>query len=340
MYSIHTRDDLEKLKKLQETKSSVRKERLKEKLGKQDFHYDLEEVFEPVTTKQVESNEKQLQAIDKQTQGVTQAIENQTRAIEHNNNTLQNSIKEGIKQYNEITNHNAELRNQLLTSLVNSNQVDSSIVKTVSNLLNDKNKSQFSLEPITQDNPNLFTINPHNPQQVLIKGSTMTFENGNSYDLSNPDLQYFITNTQFDKPINNWGPIYNFLNDMKYDLNYGDEKSIRYQFIKELYFRYQLQGFTQGQSQSYTQGFTGSGLNGESYRETSRSSTRSSTQQYIFLPSDPDELVDQLKLYFEKVGGNDNPQLNEQIIAIIDKLLEYECISPSQHQNIRSNLIS
>ena len=117
MYSIHTRDDLEKLKNLQETKSLVRKERLKEKLGKQDFHYDLEEVFEPVTTKQVESNEKQLQA-----------IENQTRAIEHNNDTLQNSIKEGIKQYNEITNQN----NQLLTSLVSSNQVDSSIVKTVS----------------------------------------------------------------------------------------------------------------------------------------------------------------------------------------------------------------
>ena len=358
MYSIHTRDDLEKLKKLQETKSSVLKERLKEKLGKQDFHYDLEEVFEPVTTKQVESNEKQLQAIGKQTQGVTQAIENQTRAIEYNNNTLQNSFKEGIKQYNEITNHN----NQLLTSLVNSNKVDSSIVKTVSNLLNDKNKSQFSLEPITQDNPNLFTINPHNPQQVLIKGSTMIFENGNSYDLSTPDLQYFITNTQFDKQINNWDSIYNFLNDMKYDLNYGDKKSIRYQFIKELYSRYQLQGYTQGfagsSAQGYTQahdlqgfagssaqgqsqGFTGSGLNGE----TSRSSTRSSTQQYIFLLSDPDELVDQLKLlYFEKVGGNDSFLINEQIIAIIDKLLEYECISPSQHQNMqsyaRSNLIS
>ena len=213
----------------------------------------MEEVFEPVTTKQVESNEKQLQAIDKQTQGVTQAIENQTRAIERNNNTLQNSIKEGIKQYNEIINHNAELPNQLLTSLVNSNQVDSSIVKTVSNLLNDKNKSQFSLEPIEgypRSSANLFTINPHIPQQVLIKGSTMTFENGNSYDLNHPDLQYFITNTQFGKPINNWGPIYNFLNDMKYDLNYGDKKSIRYQFIKELYSRYQLQAHD---SQGYVQ---------------------------------------------------------------------------------------
>ena len=309
----------------------------------------------------MESNEKQLQA-----------IENQTRSIEHNNNTLQNSIKEGIKQYNEITNHN----NQLLTSLGNSNQVDSSIAKTVSNLLNDKNKSQFSLEPITQSfaqyNPNLFTINPHNPQRVLIKGSTMTFESGNSYDLINSYLQYFITNTQFDKPINNWDSIYNFLNDMKYDLNYGDKKSIRYQFIKELYSRYQLQGFAQGYTQTHDlQGFAqgssqspthpqssmdntqgnqlqsyvgsqsgsqlGSGLNGESYRE----SYGEISQQYIFLPSDPDELVDQLKLlYFEKVGGNDSFLINEQIIAIIDKILEYECISPSQHQNMRSNLIS
>ena len=313
MYSIHTRDDLEKLKKLQETKSLVHKERLKEKLGKQDFHYDLEEVFEPVTTKQVESNEKQLQAIDKQTQGVTQAIENQTRAIEQNNNALQNSIKEGIKQYNEITNHN----NQLLTSLVNSNQVDSSIVKTVSNLLNDKNKSQFSLEPIEgypHSSTNLFTINPHNPQQVLIKGSTMTFENGNSYNLNDPDLQYFVTNTQFDKQINNLDIIYTFLNDMKYDLNYGDKKSIRYHFIKELYSRYQLQGYTQGFAgssaqgctqahdlqgfaQGQSQGFTGSGLRSYANGEYSRSST----QQYIFLPSDPDELVDQLKLlYFQK----------------------------------------
>ena len=87
---------------------------------------------------------------------------------------------------------------------------------------------------------------------------------------------------------------------MKYDLNYGDKKSIRYQFVKELYSRYQLQGFAQGYTQAHdlqgfaqgqSQGFTGSGLNGDI--------SRSSTQQYIFLPSDPDELVDQLKLRFK-----------------------------------------
>ena len=68
MYSIHNRDDLEKLKNLQETKSLLRKERLKEKLGKQNFHYDLEEVFEPVTAKQAEATENQKRLSEKQIQ--------------------------------------------------------------------------------------------------------------------------------------------------------------------------------------------------------------------------------------------------------------------------------
>ena len=302
MYSIHNRDDLEKFKKLQESKSLIKAERLKQLLGKQDFHYDMEEVFEPVTVMQLEAtknqkqlSEKQIQALRDSSQTTVQAIENQTQAIRESSNTLDKNLQKSIKEYDEITNRN----NQLITNLVNSNQVDSSIVKTVSNLLNDKNKSQFSLEPM---NPNLFTINPHNPQQVLIKGSTMTFENGNTYNLNDPDLSYFITYTQLDKEIQNENLIYNFLKDMKYDLNYGDKKSSRYNIIEYL-FQPQL----------------GSGI------------------KFVFLPSDPDELVDQLKLlYFEKVGGNDNPMLSEQIIAIPDKLLQYQCITTNQHQNLIS----
>ena len=59
MYSIHNRDDLEKFKKMQESKSLIKAERLKEKLGKQDFHYDMEEVFEPVTENQKKSKPNQ-----------------------------------------------------------------------------------------------------------------------------------------------------------------------------------------------------------------------------------------------------------------------------------------
>ena len=316
MYSIHNRDDLEKLKKLQESKSSLKAERLKEKLGKQDFHYDMEEIFEPVTENQKKSqnqtkleSEKQLQALRDSTQTTTQAIRESSSAL---NKNLQKSIEE----YDEITYRN----NQLVTDLVNSNQVDSTIIKTVSNLLNDKNKSQFSLEPVTQSafgegNPNLFIINPINPQQVLIKNNTLTFlSSGNKYNLKDPDLSNFITNAQLDTQPQNVNLIYSFLNDMKYNINYGDKKSKRYYFIKDLINQYIYQHIPYQLSQ------LGSGFN-----------------QYVFLPSDPDELVDQLKLlYFEKVGGNDNPMLSEQIIAIADKFLQYQCITTNQHQNLVS----
>ena len=177
---------------MQESKLLLKAERLKEKLGKQDFHYDMEEVFEHVTVKQVEATENQKQLSEKQIQSInqqTQSIDNQTQAIQESskilNKNLQKSVKEGIQEYDKISNRN----NQIVIDLVNSNQVDSSIVKTVSYLLNDK-KSQFSLEP-AEGNPNFFTINPvANPQQVLIEGSYMTFQNGNSYNLNDPDLSF------------------------------------------------------------------------------------------------------------------------------------------------------
>ena len=110
------------------------------------------------------------------------------------------------------------------------------------------------------------------------------------YNLNDPDLSNFVTITQHDN-IKNIAMNYNFLRDMNYDSNYGDKKSNRYIFIKRL-----------------VQSQLGSGF-----------------IQYVSLPSDPDELVDQLKLIvLEKVRGKDNPMLSEQIIAITDKLLEYE----------------
>ena len=90
MSSIHIRDDLNNFKKIQQTQSLLKAEKLKEKLGKQDFHYDMEEVSEPVTATQAEATqnqkqnriqnqqhaEMQIQALRDSTQTTTQAIEN------------------------------------------------------------------------------------------------------------------------------------------------------------------------------------------------------------------------------------------------------------------------
>ena len=173
---------------------------------------------------------------------------------------------------------------------------------------------------------------------------------GSIYDLNDPDLQYFITNTQFDRQLENVSTSFNFLNDMNYNINYGDKKSMRYYFIKDLIQQYYQQSAElSAELSTELPNQVGSGLNGEAARSYARklsrsiqqSYARSYTNQYVFLPSDPDELVDQIKLlYFEKFGGNDSFLLNEQIIAIVDKLLEYECITTNQHQNILSNFDS
>ena len=55
----------------------------------------------------------------------------------------------------------------------------------------------------------------------------------------------------------------------------------------------------------------------------------------IVLPSDPDELCDRLKLLLqEKQAGKISNIINKEILAIVDKLLEYKCISEEKHQQI------
>ena len=53
----------------------------------------------------------------------------------------------------------------------------------------------------------------------------------------------------------------------------------------------------------------------------------------VFLPENPNELFDRLKLLVqEKQAGNNSDIFNIEIIAIADKLLEYKCTSNKQHR--------
>ena len=54
-----------------------------------------------------------------------------------------------------------------------------------------------------------------------------------------------------------------------------------------------------------------------------------------FLSCDPNELCDRLKLLLqEKHAGNNSDIINDEIVVIIDKLLEYKCITKKQHEQI------
>ena len=55
----------------------------------------------------------------------------------------------------------------------------------------------------------------------------------------------------------------------------------------------------------------------------------------IFLSSNPDELCEKLELLLqEKNAGNNSEFINEVIVVIVDKLLEYRCITKKQQKQI------
>ena len=61
----------------------------------------------------------------------------------------------------------------------------------------------------------------------------------------------------------------------------------------------------------------------------------SGVSKTIFLSSNPDELCDRINIFLqEKQAENNSDIFNQEIVAIIDKLLEYKCISKKQHKQI------
>ena len=61
----------------------------------------------------------------------------------------------------------------------------------------------------------------------------------------------------------------------------------------------------------------------------------------LFLSFDPNELCDRLRLLLQKKQtGYNSDLINDEIVAISNKLLEYKCISKKQHKKtlIKCNL--
>ena len=58
----------------------------------------------------------------------------------------------------------------------------------------------------------------------------------------------------------------------------------------------------------------------------------------IFLSSDPDELCDRLKLLLQETqAANSSDIINNEIVAIVDKISKHKCISMKQHKKFLNN---
>ena len=112
------------------------------------------------------------------------------------------------------------------------------------------------------------------------------------------------------------------------DLAKLSDKKIIYEFTKEMYFGEKALGNKSATDKSLIRLF----------KSTAIMASGIST---IFLPDNPNELCDRIKLLQqEKQAGNNTNRINEEIVAIADKLLEYKCISTKQHKFLLLNCLN
>ena len=273
MFPIRNVEDLQNLNEAISLQNQVKVVRLQDKLGKQNFHENMEEVFEPLTD-----------TLKKTSENITKTI---TETSVNNNKAIEN-LNENIL---ELMNDKGMIAPYLTSSLVEVFKKD--------------NKSQFRLRKDPNSNKlNDFLI--HGTVPVTIFSNMIVFRDSNKSFRLEGDLLKVITNYEFN--VDHSSPqdkklIYEFAKEMNYDTKSTGRPSIRHNSMVRLL----------DQPAIMVSGFS----------------------KTIILSSDPNELCDRLKMLLqEKHGGNNSNLFAEEIVAIVDKLLEYKCISKKQHKQI------
>ena len=167
-------------------------------------------------------------------------------------------------------------------------------------------------------------------QYKLVKGSYSIGDNDLkvnktiSITLHDNFLTFRDTNKQFELKRDLLKMITN--ENSNVDLATLADKKIMYKFAKEMNFDLKTQGNKSTRDRTLIKLFKSPGL----------MVSASGVSKTLILSSDPaDELCKRLKLLLEeKQAGNNSYIINNEIVAIVDKLLEYKCISKKQHKQI------
>ena len=117
----------------------------------------------------------------------------------------------------------------------------------------------------------------------------------------------------------------------KVDLANSSDKKLMYDFAKEMNFDEKGLGNKSNRDRTLIKLIKSPGL----------MVSASGVSTTIFLPCDPNEFCNRLNLLLqEKQAGSNSHIINQAIVAIYDKLLEYRCISIKQPKQflIKCNL--
>ena len=225
-----------------------------------------------------------------------------TRSLEKTSQDITKTITESsIKNNQAIEN----LNNKLLEIMNDRGILASYLMSPLSKITNPENTTQFKLiKDSISNRVNDLKINNSIP--ITLYNNLLTFRDTNKQFELKGDLLKMITNKNYNV-----------------DLASLSDKKLMYDFAKEMHFDERRVGNKSTRDRKLIKL-----LNSPAIMASGVSKT-------LFLSSDPNELCDRIKLLLqERHAGNNSNIINEEIVAMVDKLFEYKYLSKKQHKQI------
>ena len=227
-----------------------------------------------------------------------------TKSLENTSEKLTNAITDSSIRNNQAIEN---VNNKLLEIMNDRGILATYLMSPLSKITNPENTTQFKLEK----EPNSNRVNDlvmKNKIPITLHNNLLTFrDSGKVFELKGELLKMII--------------------NKNYNVNHASlaDKKLMYNFAKEMHFDKSRVGNKSTRDRTLITLLNSPGL----------MVSGSGISKTIFLSSDPDELCNRLKLLLqEKHAGNNSDIINDEIVAIVDKLLEYKCISKKQHKQI------
>ena len=234
-----------------------------------------------------------------------------TKSLENTSQDITKTITESSKKNNQAMEN---LNNKLLEIMNDRGILASYLMSPLSKITNSEKTSQFKLVKDPSSN-RVNDLKIHNSIPITLYGNILTFrDTGKEFELTG-DLLEMITNKNFNV-----------------NLASLSDKKLMYDFAKEMNFDLKAVGKKSTRDRTLIKLLESPGL----------IVSASGVSKTIFLSSNPDEICNRLKLILqEKHAGKNSDLINDEIVAIVDKLLEHNCISKRQHKQIliKCNLI-
>ena len=225
-----------------------------------------------------------------------------TKSLENTSQDITKTLTESSIKNNQAI---GNLNNKLLEIMNDRGILASFLMSPLSKITNPENASQFKL--VKDSNTNRVNdLLIHNTIPITLYNNIVIFcDTGREFELKG-DLLKMITNKNY-----------------TIDLASLSDKKLLYDFAKEMIFEVKAQGNKSTRDRTLIKLLKSPAVMASGVSNT------------ILLSSDPDELCDRLKLLLqEKHGGNNSDINNHENVAIVDKFLEYKCISKKQHKQI------